>query len=152
MKRLIPFLRRAHFLHAFLVILVLFNVVGNTVIWLSTESADRGVWPVQLMPFVWLLLSLIVAPLFAFTWDDTMQRDAKRAAAWGRIEAAVDGLATQYRNHPDYLGISVAFERCTLHVKAAPYGHPFPHNWDGVPVRIAVEAPDRWVDWGKKQK
>ena len=154
-KPILTFLRNAHFLHGFIATVIAFNVIGNGTIWLLVnDPSDLIVMP--MMPFIWLLISIPIGIGIAFAWDDMEQRRAKWDAYHAQEQEHRDmmlangrSLKAFYQDHPDFLGVIVHSSLyLELRVKAAPYGHPFPHKWDGVEVKLVVEHCDSWGSWG----
>lgn len=151
-KPILTFLRNAHFLHGFLFPVVLFNLIGNGLVWFVVDGSDPSL---SLLPFAWLLISVLFGIAMAFSWDDMEQRRIEWAAYRAREQEHRDAMIAKgrtlkafYRNHPDFLGVSLHSSLyLELHVKAAPYGHPFPHVWDDVEVKLVVDHCNSWPNW-----
>ncbi len=142
-------LKGAHFVRGFLWMLVAFNLIGNGIAWLLIGRLSLSEWPLALLPFVWLAISVPAALFVGVAWNSIEgQRD--RYNAWAdHFCAARSSLAHHLRDHPDVVSVDAWLDgRLYLFVKAAPYGHPFPNVWDGVSVEIRVAPMAEWPHIG----
>lgn len=156
MKTILSFLRHAHFLHGFLGCLIVFNAVSMLIMSIAVEPSDERSVALLSMLFV----SLVFSPAIGFSWD-AIEAQSARWKKQGEDEDKHREFMLEkawqmnvfYRPNPDFLAAAAQSSIfITLYVKAAPHGHPFPHDWDGVPVMIVVKSPESWASFDAFRK
>lgn len=149
------FLRRAHLLHGFLGCFVLWHLIGTFLFFFCVQSDEREVIVLKGAPIAYFIISLVISPLIGFLWDSSAMQSAKweRAAEEKRAKLAAaklkrDALRALHCDNPDFLSVQIFAlgepDVLLLHVKAAPYGHSWPHQWDGMHVVVIVAHSYEW--------
>ena len=162
MKTILPttlsFLRHAHLLHGFLGCILLWHLIGAFVLFVvvPVDGRDgRGALLSSSEPLAYFSISLVFSLLIGFLWDSVMGKSAKWAkrreeerAALAAAEQKRDALRAFYRGDPDFLSVQIFSlgepDMLLLHVKAAPHGHRWPHEHEGMNVVVIVAPPRDW--------
>jgi len=151
----LSFLRRAHLLHGFLGCFLLWHLIGTSLFFFGVQPDDQEVIILKGTPIAYFIISLVISPLMGFLWDSSAMQSAKwervaeeKRAALATARLKRDALRAALRDNPYFLSVQIFAlgepDMLLLHVKAAPYGHPWPHQWDGMRVVVIVAGSDEW--------
>lgn len=151
----LSFLRRAHLLHGFLACFALWHLTGALIFFLAIQPDGQEILLSKGLPLGYFLISLPFSLIIGFSWDQVAEQNAKweKIAEEKRAKLAAaklkrDALRAALRDNPDFLSVQIFAlgepDMLLLHVKAAPYGHSWPHQWDGMRVVVIVASSDEW--------
>jgi hypothetical protein len=163
LSTILSFLRRAHFLHGFLMVLLLFNFIGVAAFSIIVSADGREAMILIGAPHTYFLISLAVALGMGCLWDGMMaqhtqwrKRDEEQSAELAAATVRLESLRAFYESSPDFLSAEILKlgkpDIILFRVKAAPHGHFWPSDWDGTRVTVIVVPCDRWEHFSKRDK
>ncbi len=145
MKPILSFLKTAYYLQGLLMTSAIWYGCVYFIVWAAEIHGETR----EAIIATFSILGLLLCPMSALAWCASCRNSARYQAQIKTMAHLRANLIELYKANPDFLGILNPHTEPFLivYVKAAPYGHPFPHSFDGIKVHITVEDPNLWYRW-----